>query len=299
MKKLALAVSILAISAVSASAADLAPAPVYTKAPAVVPAPVYNWTGWYIGGTAGGGWNTNGGVNNAVTGTFCNTPLSGCPAIGTALAAAVPTQYGINPSGFIGGGEVGYNWQTGRFVWGVETDFSGTSINGSNAQALSAVPAGFLSNTTSVAGIASERLDWFGTVRGRLGVTITDPVLVYATGGFAYGHASSSTTLTESVGGPCLCGPSPTVASSASGILTGWTVGGGLEWRFAPNWTVKGEYLYYDLGSVNYSLPGIVQLTSGGAQFFGTGVTASASFKGSIARVGVNYKFGGPVVAKY
>jgi outer membrane immunogenic protein len=301
MKRVLLgAVALVAVGAAPALAADLPATPVYTKAPAYVPAPVYNWTGWYIGGTAGGGWNTNGGVNNAVTGTFCNTLFFGCPAFGPALAAAVPTQYGINPSGFIGGGEVGYNWQTGRFVWGVETDFSGTGIKGSNAQALSVVPAGFPdTSSVSVAGIASERLDWFGTVRGRLGVTITDPLLVYATGGFAYGHASSSTTLTETVGGPCVCGPSPTAASSASGILTGWTVGGGLEWRFAPNWTVKGEYLYYDLGSVNYSLPGIVQLNNVGAQFFGAGVTASASFKGSIARVGVNYQFGAPVVAKY
>jgi outer membrane immunogenic protein len=298
MKKLALAISILAISAVSASAADMAPAPVYTKAPAIV-APVYTWTGWYIGATAGGGWNTDGGVSNAVTSTFCTTGIGGCPTFAPALAAAVPTQYGPNPSGFIGGGEVGYNWQTGRFVWGVETDFSGTSIKGSSAQALSAVPAGFATNTIGVAGTASERLDWFGTVRGRLGVTITDPVLVYATGGFAYGQASSSTTLTETVSGPCSCGPSPTVASSASSILTGWTVGGGLEWKLAPNWTVKGEYLYYDLGNVNYSLPGIVQLNGAGTPFFGAGVTASASFKGSIARVGVNYQFGGPVVARY
>jgi outer membrane immunogenic protein len=294
MKKILL--SLLAISsfvAGSAFAADMpVKSPVYKAPP---PAPIYSWTGWYIGGTAGGGWSNSSGINNAVTGTFC-TVLTGCPAAGPALAAAVPARYGTNPSGFLGGGEAGYNWQAGRFLWGVETDFSGTGIMGSNAQTLSAPLGG---STIGVAGVASERLDWFGTVRGRLGVTITDPVLVYATGGFAYGHASSSTTLTETVGGTCFCGPSPTVASSASTTLAGWTVGGGLEWRFAANWTVKGEYLYYDLGSMNYSLPGIVQLNGAGTPFFGAGVAATASFRGSIARVGVNYQFGGPVGAKY
>jgi outer membrane immunogenic protein len=287
-------VAISSFVAGSAFAAEMVKAPVYKAPP---PAPVYRWTGWYVGGTAGGGWNEQGGIDNTVTGTFCTLGLGGCPANGPALAAAIPTHYGPNPNGFIGGGEVGYNWQADRIVWGVETDIAGTGIRGSNAQARSVAAAGF--NPVDVAGIGSEKLDWFGTLRGRLGVTITDPLLLYATGGFAYGHASSNTTLTETVGGPCFCGPSPTVSSTASAMLTGWTVGGGLEWRFAPQWSLKGEYLYYDLGNVSYSLPEIVQLNGGGTRFFGASVTANANFRGSIARAGVNYQFGGPVVAKY
>jgi outer membrane immunogenic protein len=196
----------------------------------------------------------------------------------------------LNSTGFIGGGQAGYNWQAGpMWVIGVETDISGTTLN----------------RTVSVPGLgdpsrivtASEKLDWFGTVRGRIGVTPTDRALLYVTGGLAYGHANLSTALTRpgfSPGAPPDgCGGFNNCQSgSVSDTRIGWTVGGGLEWAFARNWSLKGEYLYYDLGTLSHAMTD---------PFFPAIFNASAGLKGSIARAGLNYKFdwGGPVVAKY
>lgn len=178
---------------------------------------------------------------------------------------------------------------------------SGADIKGSDTQALSALVV-FPLNTVNVAGATSEKLDLFATLRGRFGFLLTPPLLAYATGGFAFGHVSASTTLTETIGGPCICGPFPTVAASSSATLPGWTVGGGLEWMFAPQWTLKGEYLFYDLGTLSYALPPISQdiVISGGGggggghpapATFGAGVNSIATVRGNIVRVGVNYRF--------
>jgi outer membrane immunogenic protein len=292
----------------SAYAADMP-----LKAAPMLSAP-FSWTGWYIGATAGYGW-TNQGIDNTVTSTSCAAtpivpkkywhdwereaeaaialPPSPCPAFGAALAAAIPVHFNTDPKGFIGGGEIGYNAQIGQFVWGIEADVSGADIKGSDTQAFAAVVPGFPANTVSVLGTASEKLDFLATIRGRLGFTLTPPLLVYATGGFAFGHVSASTTLTETVT-PCGCvSPSQTVAASSSATLPGWTVGAGLEWMFAPNWSLKGEYLYYDLGTLSFALPGISQtvIVPGFSAAFGANVNSIADVKGNIVRVGVNYHF--------
>jgi outer membrane immunogenic protein len=270
-----------------------------------------SWTGWYIGATAGYGW-TNKGIDDTPS-TFCNESAirpahyyyhwveeaiiqqpHPCPAFGNALGAALPTHFDTNPKGFIGGGEIGYNAQLGRFVWGVEADISGADIKGSDSQTLVSGVTGFPLNTVRVDGSASEKLDFFATLRGRVGYTLMPQLLAFATGGFAFGHVSASTTLTETVTGPCGCtSPSQTVAASSSATLPGWTVGGGLEWMLAPHWTVKGEYLYYDLGTLSYALPGISQSVTvpGFNATFGATVNSTATIKGNIARIGLNYRF--------
>jgi outer membrane immunogenic protein len=111
------------------------------------------------------------------------------------------------------------------------------------------------------------------------------------TGGLAYGGASSNTTLAESVDGPCGCGNFPAVHGSTSGPRLGWILGGGVEYMLAPHWTVKAEYLYYDLGSVTYALPAIVQTTDTGVPFFGASTASHVAFTGNIARAGVNFGF--------
>ena len=105
------------------------------------------------------------------------------------------------------------------------------------------------------------------------------------------GGASSNTTLAESVDGPCGCGNFPAVHGSTSGPRLGWIVGGGVEYMLAPHWTVKAEYLYYDLGSVTYALPAIVQTTDTGVPFFGASTASHVAFTGNIARAGVNFGF--------
>jgi outer membrane immunogenic protein len=290
MKRFLFTVAALGLFTLPAMAADLAPSPVY-KAPVPVPVAIWSWTGFYIGGTAGGAWLDS---NITASGTtVCNPTLGGCGAnqFSNALAVGLPGNFSNKPVGFIGGGEIGYNWQYGQFVYGFETDISGASVSGSSAFSSSVTPVGIPGNTVNVSALVTDKLNYLGTVRARGGYLVTPSVLAYATGGFAYGGVSASGALAEQVGGPCFCGPSPSVGWSINSTRTGWTVGGGLEWMFAPNWTVKGEYLYYDLGSSTYSFPSLVQTNGAGVPFFGANAATTFDFKGSIARAGVNYKF--------
>jgi outer membrane immunogenic protein len=197
MKRLCLAAIALVALGGAAAAADLPPAPqpYYPKAPAYVPVPVYNWTGFYLGINGGGAfggssWNSTG-----------NRDLSG---------------------GLIGG-TVGYNYQFGQAVVGVEGDIDWSSIDGSTTNGC---PAGCKTSN-----------NWLSTVRGRIGYA-ADRFMPYVTGGAAFGDIRAST---------------PGFAT-ATDTATGWTLGGGLEGAIAGNWTAKAEYLYVDLGSFNCGL---------------------------------------------
>jgi outer membrane immunogenic protein len=189
------------------------------------------------------------------------------------LATSLPLSSGA----FIGGGQLGYNWQINpMWVAGFEADFSGTD---------------HLSNKVSLPGsadasrimTANETLDWFGTIRGRIGVTPTDRALWYFTGGLAYGHANLSTALSTAPPRIGCAGRNNCQQGAVDATKIGWTIGGGLEWAFADNFSFKTEYLYYDLGTLSHSMTD---------PFFPAFIfNASADIKGSIARVGLNYKF--------
>jgi outer membrane immunogenic protein len=274
--------------ALPAMAADMAP---FYRAP--LPIALVSWAGPYVGATLGGGWTDND-VNEAVGATFCNPVVAGCtaePAASAALAAAVPSTLSTRHSGAVGGGEFGYNWQMGQFLLGFEADISGSTIAGGTFTSGASAVAGFPANTVAVTASANAKVDYIGTVRGRAGYLVLPPLLTYLTAGLAYGGASSNTTLAESVDGPCPCGASPAVHVSNSAPRLGWTFGGGVEYMFAPHWTVKAEYLYYDLGSVTYALPPIVQTTAAGVPFFGATTASHVAFTGNIARAGVNFGF--------
>jgi outer membrane immunogenic protein len=247
----------LALSIVAASAADF---PI--KAPAIVPPPipVYNWTGFYIGVNAGYGW---GEIDDRAV------PLPQ-PGFG-----ADPFSVSSKPDGFIGGIQLGYNWQTGSFVWGVEADFQGSTLDETTVVApltLGGVPmAGWNSRVTT-------ELDWLGTIRGRLGVTVMPELLAYVTGGFAYGDVtvSSRTTFTPA--------PPFTYVGSGSSTETGWTVGGGLEYGFG-NWSAKVEYLY-----VSLSAPSHVALPLAANPPFRLRHSVG-DLDLNIVRLGLNYRF--------
>jgi outer membrane immunogenic protein len=287
MKRL-LATSAYGLLAFPAMAADMAP---FYRAPP--PVAIVSWTGPYIGATLGGDW-TGDNVTESVGSTFCNPAVAGCtagPAASGALAAAVPGTFSTSHSGAIGGGEFGYNWQMGPVVLGFEADISGSTLTGGTLVSGASTVAGFPGNTVAVSGSANAKVDYLGTVRGRAGYLVVPPLLTYLTGGLAYGGASSNTTLAESVDGPCGCGAFPAVHGSTTGPRLGWIVGGGVEYMFAPHWTVKAEYLYYDLGSVTYALTPIVQTTDTGVPFFGASTASHVAFTGNIARAGVNFGF--------
>ena len=280
MKKLLIGCVALSATMGVAWAADLpaaAPAPAY-KAPIAVPS-TYSWTGFYVGANAGWAWNRS----------TDNITATNAAGLSFTIPGDIATSLPLNSSGFIGGGQVGYNWQMNpMWVVGLESD-----IQGANLKNTLSLPG---PNDVTRIMTASEKLDLFGTVRGRVGITPSDHMLLYATGGLAYGNASLSTALTR----PGFTGPPAPAngcggfnncqAGSATETRIGWTVGAGLEWAFVNNWSLKAEYLYYDLGSISHSMTD---------PFFPAAYNASANLKGSIARIGVNYRFGGPVVAKY
>jgi outer membrane immunogenic protein len=235
--------AILASAASAASAADLpGPPPAYPppQAPAVyVPAapPPPTWTGFYLGANAG----------------YAFTSVSS-PMIGGAIGA-VPFAGPFSASGnaFLGGGQLGYNWQGfGPIVLGLETDFQGTIGSGSVSSVTDAINA-------------TAKNPWFGTTRGRLGYAF-DRVMFYATGGAAYGYSTLSGT----------AGIGPAAFSSSTTYWT-WTAGAGVEAAFYGPWSAKLEYLYAGSPSSVPSIPNV------------TAVSGRAST--NLVRAGLNYHF--------
>jgi outer membrane immunogenic protein len=297
MKKLGLAVSILAISAVSASAADLQ---VYTKAPPMEVAPACVWCGFYVGGNVGYSQSESTSVNSSAVVTnpgmiFVDDGVAANAAAGLGTGIPVGSQRGV-----IGGGQFGYNFQSGLFVAGFEADIQGLSGRASGTSA-TAAPVPFFASASNATLTATNSVNWLGTVRGRIGIAAAPNFLIYGTGGLAYGGVNSSTGINQAFSGE-LAEELATNRSTASGSFSqtrvGWTVGAGGEWMFTSNWSAKLEYLHYDLGSANYGTP-VSNVAQTLGPIFTLGQSSSTNFRGDIVRVGLNYKFGGPVVAKY
>jgi outer membrane immunogenic protein len=268
-----------------AMSADLAP---LYKAP---PVPVCFWCGWYAGVNVGAAWEQDTAVQTS--GAPAGAALSFGPEAAVAGSLAT-SSLGSKQSGFIGGGQVGYNWQYASWVYGAETDFQGLTkdVNGSTATVTSGVP-GFpteaFTSTTSV----SKSLDYFGTLRARFGYLVTPGLLVYGTAGLAYGGVHASTAISQAdtgILGAIAVGYGS--AASISQTRAGWTAGAGAEMQLGPRWTAKVEYLYYDLGSVTYALPGLVaNVPTFPAPTWTAGAQSTANFNGNIVRLGLNYKF--------
>lgn len=289
---------------VTASAADM---PV--KAPPMpMAAAVFSWTGFYVGVNAGYTWSNTNSVNTVGAASFINPAFPpGAGAIANALAVVGTNSFPIKTDGFIGGGQIGYNYQFAKnFVTGIEADIQGAAgARSAAAITKTTVLVGFPGENYISTASVTKKLDYLGTVRGRIGILPTPSLLAYVTGGLAYGGVSTSTSINavESLGNP----PYLPVfgASGFSGTRFGWTAGAGLEWMFASNWSAKVEYLYYDLGTVrsNFILAQNCVVGACGDPAAGlwgaAAVQSTTRFDGSVVRVGINYKFGGPVVAKY
>lgn len=221
------------------------------------------WTGLYVGAAAGYGWSSGSStiVPNAIEAGFgagdpVDGPLPGSPSY----------------RGFIGGGEVGYNARFNNFLAGLEADLSYSGLHGTKTATGAPFIGGIFSTTLEA------RLNWFGTVRGRLGFLASDDLLVYATGGFAYGSAKTTATSTNLNG--CVANVY-CLSGSTGGVSAGWAAGAGLEYVVAPQWTLKAEYLHIDLGdrSVTFHDP----FRPAGA------LTATTTTRADIVRVGLNY----------
>jgi outer membrane immunogenic protein len=246
-------VSLGVLVAVSpALAADLG---TYTKAPAAV-APIYDWTGVYIGAFGGGGFG-NHNVNNGAPNGFANFDAT------------------YSSQGGLGGGEIGYNWQSGSVLFGVEADAFWSGISGNDVAAVNAGSFPLVGSTDATT------LRWGATARVRGGVTV-DRFLLFFTGGWAYGdfhHTDINTAaLTPAAG-------TETFTATKSGL----TAGGGIAYALTNNVLGKFEYRYYDFGSLGRPSP-----TNGVTPY---NVTATYS----VVTLGLDFKFSGPgpVVAKY
>ena len=249
----------LALCADRAVAADM---PTVRRAPAAAVVAMYNWTGFYAGAHIGYGWgdsDTNIGLTDAAG------ILQGAAALGI-----FPVRYSYERDGYVAGGQVGYNFQSGAWVWGVEADFSATGIDGSSTVTTNVIGFAF-PNTSSV----SQEMEWFGTLRGRIGFAANN-WLFFGTGGLAYGNVKYTYRQTNAPFGAI------NIFGSQSDVEVGWTLGGGIEYGFGP-WSVKGEYLYYDLGDTTFSVPHNLAPT---ALF-----NPNFENRGSIVRAAFNYRF--------
>ena len=272
--------AIVAVSAIAgigaASAADL-PARTYTKAPAMVVDPAYDWSGFYVGVNVGGDWRND--SWNYVVDPNPGQQHLGATSRGLVGAAGTGASNGTN---FIGGGQVGYNWQSAgsRWVLSVEADISGMGTRTRTAP-------GFLSGGDPFTVTESDRANWLATFRGRVGYA-WDRSLLYATGGLAIADIRLASTYTDLLAGDNAAG-----AGSRTGVRAGFAVGAGWEQALAQNWSVKVEYLYTQFDRVGFDY------TILSASGFTNVIHASDRISDNIVRVGLNYKWGGPVVARY
>jgi outer membrane immunogenic protein len=197
--------------------------------PMPAPPPVPTWSGFYVGLNAGYAW-----------GNSDPTKLIGSAAVAPFfLSAATGDVPGLNPRGFIGGGQFGYNWQTGQWVFGAEVDFSG--LDAKADASVSPFFTGKGANTVTW----SSRYDWLFTARLRGGFTVAPNWLLYVTGGLAVTHVRDSAVCTTTTNGCSgLINGGATLIWSDSSTLAGGTIGGGLEAMFGPNWSARVEYLY-------------------------------------------------------
>jgi outer membrane immunogenic protein len=284
MKKLFLSGLALGALIAPATAADMAP---YFKAPA----PVCVWCGFYAGANAGYAWSNSDAVNTVTTNVSSAAGLDG--DVGGAVATQGTGSVSPKSNSFIAGGQLGYNWQAGNIVYGLETDIEGlsgsndaSSINNVGTVAGSALPT---ASTGTI--LSSKNLTYLGTLRGRAGYLATPSLLFYGTAGLAYGGVRTSTTVTEAVG---LFDTPGTFGTTTSGSSTqvGWTVGAGIEWLFWSNWSAKVEYRYYDLGSATTTSSLFQQAGGFGTTLDTVNATQSSTkFAGSDVTFGVNYHF--------
>jgi outer membrane immunogenic protein len=211
------------------------------------------WSGFYIGVNGGWGWSAHNDVY------------------------ATADTAGLQPEGGFGGGQIGYNWQSGQLVFGVEADIQGSGI-GDKRPVLGPINL-------------NSDLDWFGTVRGRLGYA-SGPLLLYATGGFAYGEIRNEVNFLP-----------PHILFKDHATATGFAVGGGYEHKFSPAWSIKTEYQFINLGrndpiafGANLCTPGVFKchddafhtVRAGINYHFGSGYEGG-SYKDGSAYVGVNW----------
>jgi outer membrane immunogenic protein len=258
MKKILVALSAMAISTAAASAADL-PARTYSPPPPP-PLPIFTWTGFYIGANIGGAWSNNRWTDTLLVTNFNNT----------------------NSGVFIGGGQIGGNYQIGQFVIGGEWDFD-WAANTNNSAGVVIPGVGTI--------VVNNNNRWITTVAARFGFAV-DHALFYGKAGGGWVGSNNLTVTNTATGVSVTCGTLGLV--NCSNNTSGWLLGAGFEYAFTNNWTVKLEYDYLGLGNRTFFIPAGPLFTAGD-----TFTTNNRNVQ--MVKVGVNYLFnwGAPVTARY
>jgi outer membrane immunogenic protein len=253
------------------------------KAPPVAPAPLPIWTGFYLGVNAGYAFDPNTATLDAYSSGQVDT-LVGKKHVYTPYAWNTPGRAVMDTSGFAGGAQAGYNYQIGSLVLGGEFEFVGHA--GGRPTVSFATPGlGVVPRVSQI----GRSWDWAGTVGPRVGWAVFPALLLYADGGYAFAHTTQSVASYESVITAMNNGV------SESRIRSGWFVGGGAEWLFAQNWSIKLDYKYLDFGKQTASFQGV--------SYGATPTTwSTASFIGHekvgvhTVKIGLNYHFNLPIL---
>ena len=260
----------------------------YLKAPVAL---AYDWTGFYVGANAGYAWGRSQ-IDAELGGGWVN--FGGSPGVldpdyAGVTSAATRT---LKPNSFTGGIQAGFNYQINGFVVGVEADANYLGFRKSYATGSLIGVHG----TGTYSAAAETTADALFTLRPRLGIAI-DRSLIYVTGGLAaanFGFSQNIGYLSNAVDAlPFTTAAGGANAGSTSSTKFGWTIGAGFERMLDNNWSIKAEYLYVDLGTQSFAS----SYTDLQPTVFT--VTHKDSLTANIVRLGVNYRFGGPVVAKY
>lgn len=247
----------------------------------------FSWTGFYVGVNGGYGWG-NGKLSDAPGDANTATVFLGQPNVASSSVS-------VGGNGWLGGFQAGYNWHFDqRWVAGFETDFDWSDISGNGSTPTSVV---FGQNQATLN--ASQKVAWFGTLRARVGYLAAPDLLLFATGGLAYGRVNESASIVlppgasnsqGNFGSGYACGgiygDATCFTGSASRVSTGWTAGAGTEYRLNRNASVKLEYLYVNLGSGSFPL---VAAHPGALNPSVLNASGDAAF--NLVRAGLNYRF--------
>jgi outer membrane immunogenic protein len=270
MKKIILGLLLSVAGFSAASAADLGgPAP---SAPlARLPGATYDWTGFYIGVTAGGAW---GRFDPRTSTVFSPTGYFAASSVPAVNAAGIQR---INPSGFLGGVEGGYNWESNNLVLGLETDYQYVGLRGNSTSGPILYPA-FAPSTFTVS--SRNSINGIFTLRPRVGLAANN-FLFYVTGGLALTDLNGTYGFTDTFA-------AATEVGNVTNTEAGYVLGGGIEAGLSPEWTVKAEYLYMNFSRTSNTS---TNLTSLGVNFPTNVFTHSMDLTANVARVGLNYRF--------
>ncbi len=274
IRKLLIAAATAAFGIAIAHGASAADLQMPVKAPPPAPPP-FSWTGLYIGAHGGAGWGTTD-VDANIGGLIAGLGIPGVPGIAFSLPVT-----SHNTNGWLAGGQIGYNWQSDRIVFGIEGDISWTNLEGTS--------------DCLIIFECKTQFNWMADFTGRLGFVPIDRLLVYAKGGVAFANVDYSFGNSIAIGAS---GGTPGGAASASGSVNDTLIGGlfgfGAEYAFWPNWSAKIEYNFMDFGKADYNLP-ITASASGFGLAAPVSITVNAPISITqmvhVMKFGVNYRF--------